>query len=148
MKRTIALLLVLATAVAGASAQDFAKSKVLDSLGKHHKVDLTLEADSKVIRVDDPQRGATEVAFTSIQKLSYEPKKHHRIKAGLIVAMASLGAGAIVMLTRSTDHWLHVDYQDAAGQPTELTLKLDKGEYKDVIAALETATGKEVAFVR
>lgn len=58
--------------------------------------------------------------------------------------IASLGAGAIVMLTKSKNHWFYVDYKDADGKPQDLTLKLDKNEYEMVLKTAKEMSGKEV----
>jgi hypothetical protein len=59
------------------------------------------------------------------------------------VMVASLGAGAIVMLTKSKSHWLYIDFheQDA---PKSIVLRMDKNEYKTIMAACKTHTGKTV----
>ena len=47
------------------------------------------------------------------------------------------------MLTKSKSHWLYIDYRDQ-NIPKTVVLRLDKKDYKDVLAALKTHTGKEV----
>ena len=47
--------------------------------------------------------------------------------------VGSLGVGAVVMLTKSKNHFLTVNYQDGAAAK-ELILRLDKSEYRDILA--------------
>jgi len=51
--------------------------------------------------------------------------------------VASVGAGAIVMLTKSKSHFLTVDYHEGAASK-ELVLRLDKSEYRDILATAKS----------
>lgn len=59
--------------------------------------------------------------------------------------VASLGAGAVVMLTKSKSHYLEVDYRENA-VPSSLVLRLEKKEYKEVLRTARSQTGKEIEF--
>jgi hypothetical protein len=60
--------------------------------------------------------------------------------------VASLGAGAIVMLTKSKSHWLYLDYHEQ-NVPKSLVLRMDKNEYQKTFEAIQTHTGKELEFL-
>ena len=60
--------------------------------------------------------------------------------------VASLGAGAIVMMTKSKSHWLYIDYHEQ-DVPKSVVLRMDKNEYKKIFDAVKAHTGKEVEFV-
>ena len=47
------------------------------------------------------------------------------------------------MVTKTTSHWMGVEFQEAA-RPKRLLLRLDKKDYQSVIAAAEARTGKPV----
>jgi hypothetical protein len=81
-----------------------------------------------------------------LDKVSYEYTKKHRITQGALVMVASLGAGAVVMMTKSKSHWLYIDYHEQ-NAPKTLVLRMDKHEYKNIIAAVTADTGKEVQFL-
>jgi hydrogenase maturation factor len=81
-----------------------------------------------------------------IDRFSYEYTKKHRVTEGAIVMVASLGAGAIVMLTKSKSHWLYIDFHEQSSAKS-LVLRMDKNEYKKIFEAIQTHTGKEVQFV-
>jgi hypothetical protein len=60
--------------------------------------------------------------------------------------IASLGAGAIVMLTKSKSHWLYIDFHEQNADKS-VVLHMDKKEYKNIFDAVKTHTGKEVEFL-
>ncbi len=152
LRVTASLLLCFSTysgrAMAGtASPNDvtFSKIRMMVPEGRRareRQVDLVF-SDNRYMLV---RRGTLElasVAFDSIDKIDYEYAKRHRVTEGAMVMVASLGAGAIVMLTKSTSHWLSVDFHKD-GQRKQLVLRLDKGDYRAVIAAAEQKTQKKV----
>jgi hypothetical protein len=47
-----------------------------------------------------------------MDEVSYEYTKKQRITAGALVMVASLGAGAVVMMTKSKSHWHYIDYHE------------------------------------
>ncbi len=76
-----------------------------------------------VVRVAD--RDVATIPYDKIEKLSYEYSEKHRITQGAIVMVASLGVGAMVMLTNSEGHWLYIDYhQDSGASTWELGSKM------------------------
>jgi hypothetical protein len=87
-----------------------------------------------------------EIPYSSIESMSYELASRHRVAEGAAIMALSLGAGAVLMATKSKSHWLDIQYHE--GDAKQLTvLQLDKSEYKAVIAALEAKTGKHVAIL-
>jgi len=87
-----------------------------------------------------------EIPYSSIDTMSYEFATRHRVQEGAAVMGLSLGAGAIVMGTKTKSYWLAIDYHEADAKQSTV-LRLDKSEYRDVIAALEAKTGKQVAVL-
>jgi hypothetical protein len=57
-----------------------------------------------------------------------------------------LGAGAIVMLTKSKSHWLYIDFHEQ-NTSKNIVLRMDKNDYKQIIDAVKTHTGKEVEYL-
>ncbi|MEP7337596.1 MAG: hypothetical protein ABI977_07605 [Acidobacteriota bacterium] len=136
----IALLLIAATVVG--QAQTFSKTKMIDAKGK--EVPVSLEFDKTGLAVKALKAPVADVPYDSINKLSYEMASRHRVKEGAVVMIASLGVGAVVMMTKSKNHWLYVDYKDADGKPKDITLKLDKSEYEKVLKTAKEMSGKDV----
>ena len=53
-----------------------------------------------------------------------------------------MGAGAVVMLTKSKSHWLEIDYHDQ--EPTQVfVLRMDKHDYLRILDALKAHTGND-----
>ncbi len=61
--------------------------------------------------------------------------------------VASLGAGAIVMLTKSKSHWLYIDFHEQ-NAPKSVVLRMDKNEYKNILSAVKSHTGKDVEMMQ
>ena len=61
--------------------------------------------------------------------------------------VASLGAGAIVMLTKSKSHWLYIDFHEQNAAKS-FVLRLDKNEYKNILDAVKSHTGKDVEMLQ
>lgn len=144
---TRACLLLLAMSVvivSGADAETFRKAKMIDPKGREQSVDLGFDAGKQLLTVKAAGEHIYQVSYGEIEKMSYEVASRHRIKEGAVVMIFSLGAGAAVMFTKSKSHWFYVDYQPPAGDVRTLTLKLDRGEYKKVLAVAASQTGKTV----
>jgi len=125
----------------------FRKTKLADAKGKQADADLIFRGDARLMVLRVADRSIAEIPYGSIDKLSYDYSKHHRIKQGAVVMVASLGAGAVVMLTKSKDHWFTVDYHEGE-VPRSVVLKLDKKEYKAVLRSAKDQTGKEIEFLK
>jgi len=148
MKRIIAVLLTALVLGNLSMAEETAFNgvKLADAKGKQADARLIFSDTNKnvVIRVAD--RDFVTIPYEQVDKFSYEYTKKHRITQGAVVMVASLGAGAIVMLTKSKSHWLYIDFHEQ-GVPKSLVLRMDKKEYKRIFEAVKSHTGKEVEFV-
>jgi hypothetical protein len=87
-----------------------------------------------------------EIPFSSIDSMSYELAERHRTKEGAAVMGVSLGAGAVLMATKTKSYWLDIESHEGDAKQSTV-LRLDKSEYKDVISTLERATGKQITLV-
>src|SRR5271169_7021648 len=139
-------MIFVALSLSFAEETAFRGVKLADAKGKQADANLIFSDNSKdlVIRVAD--RDFMTIPYDQLDKVSYEYTKKHRITAGALVMIASLGAGAVVMLTKSKSHWLYIDYHEQ-NAPKVVVLRMDKGEYKKIIAAVNTQTGKDVQFL-
>lgn len=147
MKALFTVLLVLC-AVNAALGDDvaFRNVKVTDAKGKQADASLLFNGGNKAMVVRVADRDFVSISYDKIDKISYEYSKKHRITQGAIVMVASLGAGAVVMLTKSKSHWLYVDYHQESGA-TSLVLRMDKKNYKTILNTAKEQTGKQVAFL-
>lgn len=117
--------------------------KVADPKGKQTDAQLIFSDSTGKLVVRVADRDFLTVPYDKVDKFSYEYTKKHRVTQGAVVMVASLGAGAIVMLTKSKSHWLYIDFheQDAA---KSIVLRMDKNQYKSIMEACKTHTGKTV----
>ncbi|MFZ1135510.1 MAG: hypothetical protein WAN69_11205 [Candidatus Korobacteraceae bacterium] len=148
MKRNCAICLVILALISLSAAEetDFRKVKVADAKGKQADANLIFSDNSKKVIVRVADRDFVVIPYDQLDKVSYEYTKKHRITAGALVMVASLGAGAVVMLTSSKSHWLYMDYHEQ-NIPKVVVLRMDKEEYKDIIAAFTSHTGKDVDYL-
>jgi len=148
VNKTLALVLIALNLTHAAVAEErmFNGVKLADGKGKQADAKLIFSDASRsvVVRVSD--RDLVAIPYDQLDKFSYEYTKKHRITQGAIVMAASLGAGAIVMLTKSKSHWLYIDFHEQ-GLPKNIVLRMDKGEYKKILEAVKAHTGKDVEFL-
>lgn len=149
MKKLIAIiagLLLSANSVGYAQVARFNTCKLADVKGKQADVTLIFSDDTRRVDMKVSDRDLVSIPYDNLDKFSYEYTKKHRVTQGAIVMIASLGAGAIVMLTQSKSHWLYIDYHEQ-NVPKSLVLRLDKTDYKNILTAAKTHTGKEVEML-
>ena len=148
MTRIVSVLLmaVVTANLTAAEETAFNGVKLADAKGRQADARLTFSDSAKnlVVRVAD--RDFVTVPYDQLDKFSYEYTKKHRITQGAVVMVASLGAGAIVMLTKSKSHWLYIDFHEQ-NVPKNIVLRMDKHEYQKIFEAVKTHTGKEVEFL-
>jgi hypothetical protein len=148
MKRFIYLLLSVLALASFCMAEEtaFSGCKLADVKGKQSDARLIFSDNNKDVVIKVADRDFVTIPYENIDKFSYEYTKKHRITQGAIVMVASLGAGAIVMLTKSKSHWLYIDFHEQ-NVPKSLVLRMDKSEYKKILDAAQAHTGKTVEFL-
>lgn len=142
------LVIVAATLLAANSlgfAEDvtFGNVKLADAKGQQSIAKLIFSDSTKSLVIQVSDRDLVSIPYANLEKLSYEYTKKHRITSGAITMVFSLGAGAIVMLTKSKSNWLYIDYHDQDSKRT-VVLKLEKKDLQSIFDAAKTHTGKEV----
>jgi hypothetical protein len=145
-KAICALVTALAVGNLSFADQTAFNVKLADAKGKQAEARLIFSDDNKNLAIQLADRDLVAVPYEQLDKFSYEYTKKHRITQGAVVMVASLGAGAIVMLTKSKSHWLYIDYHEQ-NIPKSVVLRMDKNNYKKIFEAVKTHTGKEVEFV-
>jgi len=133
-----------------ALAQDvtFDKSRLTaPTLKTEPEVVLTITQSQLEITGKKPKEfGNLTIPFASIDTITYESDKRHRVAEGGSQMAIAPTVGAAVMATKATSYWLDIHYHDATGAHTAV-LQLDKTEYKQVLDTLKARTGKEIAEV-
>lgn len=141
-----AVVLTIAAGTGVAGDQAYRKTRLPDAKGKQPTADVVFKSDSKVLEVKVAGHGLVGIPYDAIDNVSYEYTRHHRITQGAVVMVASLGAGAVVMLTQSKHHFLTIGYHEGT-VAKELVLRLHKSEYEGILKSVQEQTGKEVALV-
>jgi hypothetical protein len=142
----IAGLLLTANSFGYADTVSFNTCKLADVKGKQADATLTFKDESEDLLIRVSGRDLVTIPYNDLDKVSYEYTKKHRITEGALVMVASLGAGAIVMLTKSKSHWLYIDYREQNTAKT-VVLRLDKKDYKKILEAVKAHTGKDVQML-
>jgi len=148
MKKKIAVVFLLFATLNLSLAEEraFRGVKLADAKGKQSDASLIFSDNKKDLMVRVADRDFVTIPYDQLDKFSYEYTKKHRITQGAVVMIASVGAGAIVMLTKSKSHWLYIDFHEQ-NVPKTIVLCMDKKEYKGIFDAVKTHTGKDVEFL-
>jgi hypothetical protein len=148
MKKKIAVVFLLFATLNLSLAEEtaFRGVKLADAKGKQSDASLIFSDNKKDLMVRVADRDFLTIPYDQLDKFSYEYTKKHRITQGAVVMIASVGAGAIVMLTKSKSHWLYIDFHEQ-NVPKTIVLCMDKKEYKGIFDAVKTHTGKDVEFL-
>lgn len=117
--------------------------KLADAKGNQADAMLVFNDTSKAVVVKVVGEEVATIPYDKIDKLSYEYSKKHRVMQGAVIMVVSLGAGAVVMLTKSKSHWLYIDYHQGRGAST-LVLRMDKKDYNKILDTATAQTGKPV----
>lgn len=136
-----AFILILLATFALADETSFSRIQVPDAKGRQTKADLVFSDDHKSIDIRPVKGTPVRIAFAAIDKFSYEFTKRHRINEGTVFT-APVGAGAVMMLTKSKSHWLEIDYHEG-NIPKTYVVRMDKRNYISILEAVKTHTGKD-----
>jgi hypothetical protein len=137
------LVLILIVNICDAEETVFHLVRLADAKGTQTGASLTLSDSSKVLIVRVADHEFATIPYQQVDKFSYEYTRKHRIASGAITMLASPGIGIIIMLTKSKSHWLDIDYREQ-NLPKTIVLRMSKHEYRGILNALKTHTGKEV----
>ena len=102
---------------------------------------LELEPVAKLLTLADEKNGTRKFAvipYSQITNIVYERSSHRRYTAGVLVS-------PFLWFSKGKKHWLTIAFDDVADQPQGYVYaRLDKENYRRVMAALEAATGLEI----
>jgi len=126
-----------------ATVDRFDKVKFLRQDGdKSREVEAILElgADSLVVRNKEAGGGVVKTLhYRAITYATYSQSKHPRWKEGVGAAIAVGVFAAPVFFMKGTKHWLTVQSAEDF-----VVIRLDKNNYRLILPALETRSGKAV----
>ena len=106
---------------------------------KEIEIALVLTDGSIVLKHRKREEVFATIPYDTIQDMTYERSSHARIKTALLLSPWAL-------FSKGKKHWLTVAYK--AGDVSDFVLlKLDKKEYKRILAATEARTGQPIERV-
>ncbi len=148
MKKIIPAFLAVFAAVHFSVADEtsFRDVKLADAKGKQARATLIFSDTNKDVEVRTADRTFVTIPDDQIDSFSFEYSKKHRIAQGAMVMVASPGAGAMIMFSKSKSRWLYIDYHEQ-NDPKTVVLRLDKKDYEDILDAITKYTGKEVEYL-
>lgn len=83
----------------------------------------------------DSKKAPLDISNEAVSNIVYERAAKPRYAAGLLLAWP-------LLFTKSKQHYLTIQYTDGGGKYA--VFKLDKGNFREILAAAEAATGKKV----
>lgn len=146
MRKTVFTIFVVVIAVNLARAEEtsFSRVKIPEPTGRQTRAVLTFSDEHKAIGVRPAKGDPIAIAYAGIDHCSYEITRKHRISA-LAIITAPVGVGLVVMMTRSTNHWLEIHYHEPdKPTPRVFLLRMDKREYLRILDAFKAHTGNDV----
>lgn len=94
-------------------------------------------ANKQIIFQDGKGNPALKISNDSVKHLLYERTSKPRYVEGILIAWP-------LLLTKSKKHYLTLQYDEPAGTGHYAILRLDKGNYQQILAMAEAQTGKQV----
>ncbi len=123
------------------TAERFEKVKYIKTTDKKKaeeiEGELLLDRQTGQLRFQFKGTELFKVERSQVTNLLYERDSKPRYAAALLIAWP-------LIFTKSKKHFLTVQYKNAAGQGEFTVLHLDKGNYKEILAAAEAALGVKV----
>ena len=106
---------------------------------KEIEIALVLTGGAILLKHRKQEQVFATIPFDTIQDITYERSSHARIKTALLLSPWAL-------FSKGKKHWLTVTYK--VGDVSDfILLKLDKKEYKRILAATEARTGQTIERV-
>lgn len=136
MKTTSCILALLA--IATASAETFKDVEYFykpDGKDKTEQVGGSLGMSAGQVTFT-AKKAKLDLPAASITNIVYERASKPRYAVGLLLAWP-------LLFTKSKSHFLTIQYAEG-GTGKYAVFKLDKGNYREILAAAEAATGKKV----
>jgi hypothetical protein len=99
------------------------------------RVDLT-GADSMVFQC---QGAELHILYQRINTLEYGQTVSRRYAAAILVS-------PVLLLSKSRKHFVTLGYVDAEGKQQALVFRVEKGDIRAVLAALEARTGRRIEY--
>lgn len=79
------------------------------------------------------------IAYQRINTLEYGQSVSRRYAAAILIS-------PVLLLSKSHKHFITLGYVDAEGKQQALVFRLEKGDIRAIIAALEARTGRRIEY--
>jgi hypothetical protein len=117
--------------------------------GESYDVRLTLDPQGDTMTIaaeDDPRLGTyASIPYNAIKSVSYSRSEHPRWKSGAGVAVAAGIFALPIFFMKGKKHWMTVLFEGVPDRPEGFVhLRLDKDNYRPILAAVEGQTGVKV----
>ena len=146
MKRILAILLCLTIPAAVFAAESQNGYKVAYDGGSFPDVrtgaGLKLVINASNITFVKDKTEITTIPASAITEISYGQDVHRRVGTAVAVGVFTLGAGALVALSKSKKHYIGLTWADG-DKKGGLAMQCDKNDYRGILAALEGVSGKK-----
>ena len=104
---------------------------------------LTVTSDAIVLAF---ARGQTvRIKPAQVTVLSYGQEAHRRVADMVALSMLVTPLALFGLLHKSKDHLVSVEWRGDDGKPAAVLLEVHKDQYRSLLGALKTVTGKPVA---
>ena len=103
---------------------------------------LTITPDA--ILLDFGRRQTLKVVPAQVTALSYGKEAHRRVADMVALSLLLTPVALFGLLHQSKNHFIGIEYRDADGKTAAVLLEADKNNYRVILRALKTVTGKPV----
>jgi hypothetical protein len=104
---------------------------------------LTVTPDAIVLAFEHNQK--QRILLSQVTALSYGQEAHRRVTEMVALSVMVTPVALFGLLHKGKDHFIAIQYQTEDGKPASILLEAHKDNYKAVLEALKSATGKPVA---
>lgn len=103
---------------------------------------LKMQVGAKEVHFLKNGKEIAVVPASSITEISYGQDVHRRVGSAVAVGVFTLGAGALLALSKSKKHFVGLTWANG-DEKGGLAMQCDKNEYRGILAGLEGITGKK-----
>jgi hypothetical protein len=103
---------------------------------------IKLVINSSTIAFVKDKQEIVSIPSSAVTEISYGQDVHRRVGTAVAVGVFTLGAGALVALSKSKKHFVGLTWADG-DKKGGLAVQCDKNDYRGILAALEGVTGKK-----
>ena len=103
---------------------------------------LRIDFDAKRIVIFKDKKEVAAIPASAITEITYGQDVHRRVGSAVALGVFTLGAGALVALSKSKKHFIGLTWDDA-GSKGGAAFQADKDSYRGLLMGIEGITGKK-----